>query len=187
MFTHFCFFFQYPQNEEIECLSWTQPKERWCHVAKWHNGSRECVCNGLSSYVLNLTATHSELKIPKKIHQFCRTKTHFLPFPKKWQKNQFYIQLKRRFKFFDWNRTLFLYVLDHSATGRDVLMDLKDEAAAIDGRGYSSHFGKEATSAEATMTSTMIVIVAVSATFLVISVLSAGLLVVYCRRVKVCI
>ena len=62
---------------------------------------------------------------------------------------------------------------------------LKDEAAAIDGRGYSSHFGKEATSAEATMTSTMIVIVAVSATFLVISVLSAGLLVVYCRRVKV--
>ena len=81
----------------------------------------------------------------------------------------------------------FLYVLDHSATGRDVLMDLKDEAAAIDGRGYSSHFGKEATSAEATMTSTMIVIVAVSATFLVISVLSAGLLVVYCRRVKVCI
>ena len=64
-------------------------------------------------------------------------------------------------------------------------MDLK-EATAIDGRGYSSHFGKEATSAEATMTSTMIVIVAVSATFLVISVLSAGLLVVYCRRVKVC-
>jgi len=125
---------KYPQNEEIECLSWTQPKERWCHVAKWHNGSRECVCNGLSSYVLNLTATHN-----------------------------------------------------HSATGRDVLMDLKDEAAAIDGRGYSSHFGKEATSAEATMTSTMIVIVAVSATFLVISVLSAGLLVVYCRRVKVCI
>merc|ERR1719510_2779261 len=46
---------KYPQNEEIECLSWTQPKERWCHVAKWHNGSRECVCNGLSSYVLNLT------------------------------------------------------------------------------------------------------------------------------------
>ena len=64
-------------------------------------------------------------------------------------------------------------------------MDLK-EATAIDGRGYSSHFGKEATAAEATMTSTMIVIVAVSATFLVISVLSAGLLVVYCRRVKVC-
>ena len=64
LFTYFCFFFQYPQNEEIECLSWTQPKERWCHVAKWHNGSRECVCNGLSSYVLNLTATHSELKIP---------------------------------------------------------------------------------------------------------------------------
>ena len=126
LFTYFCFFFQYPQNEEIECLSWTQPKERWCHVAKWHNGSRECVCNGLSSYVLNLTR------------------------------------------------------------GRDVLMDLK-EATAIDGRGYSSHFGKEATAAEATMTSTMIVIVAVSATFLVISVLSAGLLVVYCRRVKVCI
>ena len=87
LFIHFCFFFQYPQNEEIECLSWTQPKERWCHVAKWHNGSRECVCNGLSSYVLNLTATHSELKIQKKIHQFCRTKTHFLRFPKKWQKN----------------------------------------------------------------------------------------------------
>ena len=110
---------QDPKNEEMECLSWTSPKKRWCHVAKWHNGSRECVCNGLSSYVLNLT-------------------------------------------------------------GRDVLMDLKE--AAIDGRGYSSHFGKEA---EATMTSTMIVIVAVSSTLLVASVLSAALLVVYCRRVKV--
>ena len=83
LFTHFCFFFQYPQNEEIECLSWTQPKERWCHVAKWHNGSRECVCNGLSSYVLNLTATHSELKIPKKNSiNFVGQKHIFCNFPK---------------------------------------------------------------------------------------------------------
>ena len=113
----------------MECLSWdvstaqNGPKDRWCHVAKWHNGSRECVCNGLSRYVLNLT-------------------------------------------------------------GRDdVLMDLKE--AAIDGRGYSSHFGKAEVAAEVAMTSTMIVIVAVSATLLVASVLSAALLVVYCRRVKV--
>ena len=109
----------------MECLSWSQPEDRWCHVAKWHNGSRECVCNGLSRYVLNLKGRRD-----------------------------------------------------------DVLMDLKE--AAIDGRGYSSHFGKaEVASAEVAMTSTMIVIVAVSATLLVASVLSAALLVVYCRRVKV--
>ena len=102
LFTYFCFFFQYPQNEEIECLSWTQPKERWCHVAKWHNGSRECVCNGLSSYVLNLTATHSELEIPSILQD----KNTFFAISQKMAKESI-LQLKRRFKFFDRNRTLF--------------------------------------------------------------------------------
>lgn len=49
-----------PSAMEVECFSWPRVKAEGnaCSVAKWHNGSRECVCNGFSSYALNVTGVN---------------------------------------------------------------------------------------------------------------------------------
>ena len=42
--------------KEMHCYDAFRQEKMGCNVAKWHNGSRECVCNGwLRGYALNVT------------------------------------------------------------------------------------------------------------------------------------
>lgn len=47
------------RSKELECYSWPSSNNNIddgrCHVARWHNGSAECVCDALTRYALNVT------------------------------------------------------------------------------------------------------------------------------------
>ena len=48
--------------KEMHCVDALRQEKMGCNVAKWHNGTRECVCNGwLRGYALNATTITSSM------------------------------------------------------------------------------------------------------------------------------